>query len=136
MQILLVEDDVSSAEIISRVIQKWYHHVELAKTGKKALEKAKNNIFDLILLDIMLPDIMGYELIPEFKKYDSGIQIITMTGYNTLAMERKIRGFGITYYMTKPILLDELKSILDHLSEKLKKEEALWVEKPKTSIWQ
>lgn len=125
MQILLVEDDVSSAKMISKAIRRWDHHVALAETGKKAVEKAKRNPFDLVLLDIMLPDVVGYELIPEFKRYDSGIQIITMTGHNTPEMERKIRGYGITYYMTKPVLLHELESILDHLSVKLKKEETL-----------
>ncbi|MBW2603447.1 MAG: response regulator [Deltaproteobacteria bacterium] len=123
MQILLVEDDVSSAKMIRTAIERWDHHVELAETGKKALEKARNNTFDLVLLDIMLPDVVGYELIPEFKRYDSGIQIITMTGYNTPEMERKIRGYGITYYMTKPVPFHELESILNHLSEKCKKEE-------------
>ena len=122
MEILLVEDDVSNAQLITKAIENWNHHVELAETGKEALEKARKNIFDLALLDIMLPDILGYELIPEFKKYDSGIQIITMTGHNSPEMERKIRGYGITYYMTKPVSLYELKSIMNHMSKKFKKE--------------
>lgn len=122
MEILLVEDDILNAELMIKAMEGWDHHVELAETGKEAVEKARKNIFDLALLDIMLPDILGYELIPEFKKYDSGIQIITMTGYNSPEMERKIRGYGITYYMTKPVSLYELKSILNHISKKFKKE--------------
>ncbi|MBU0769737.1 MAG: response regulator [Proteobacteria bacterium] len=118
MKILVVEDNVSNAKMISRAIMRWDHHVELATTGKEAVEKANNQTFDLVLLDIMLPDVMGYELIPEFKRYHSQIKVITMTGHSTLEMERKIRGYGITYYMAKPVSFDELKSILDHLSRK------------------
>lgn len=118
MEILLVEDNDVNAKLISGAIKHWDHHVELAATGKEALEKAKNNMFDVVLLDIILPDAMGYELIPEFKQYRPGINIITMTGYNTLEMERKIRGCGIAYYMTKPVSMKELKSLLDHLSIK------------------
>jgi DNA-binding response OmpR family regulator len=122
MEILLVEDDASNAKSMIKAIESLGHHVRLAETGKEAVEKVRRNIFDLALLDIMLPDILGFELIPEFKKYDSGIQIITMTGHNSPEMERKIRGYGITYYMTKPVSLYELKSILNHISKKCKKE--------------
>ncbi len=118
MEILVVEDYVSNAKMICRAIKRWDHSVEWAATGKEAIEKVTNSIFNLVLLDIMLPDVMGYELIPEFKRYHSGINIITMTGHSTLEMERKIRGYGIIYYMAKPVSLDELKSILDHLSKK------------------
>lgn len=118
MEILLVEDNDANAKLISEAIKRWEYHVELAATGKEAVEKAKNNMFDLVLLDIMLPDVMGYELIPEFKQCQPGINIITMTGHNTLEMEKKTRGYGITYYMAKPVSVKELKSILDHLSKK------------------
>jgi len=119
MEILLVEDDVNLAKTLSEVIENWEHPVDVATTGKEAVVKVKNKWFDLILLDIFLPDVMGYELIPEFKKYCSWINIITMTGYNTPEMEKKIRGYGIAYYMAKPVSYRELKSILVHLSAKI-----------------
>lgn len=123
MEILLVEDDVVLAKVLSEVIERWEYPVDVASTGKEAVLKVKNKWFDLILLDIFLPDFMGYELIPEFKKYSSGINIITMTGYNTPEMERKIRGYGIAYYMAKPVSYKELKSILVHLSGKISNKE-------------
>ncbi len=118
MKILLVEDDVRNAEMVNSTIKRWDHQIAWASTGKEAMEKARKNTFDLVLLDIMLPDVMGYELIPEFRRYHSGIKIITMAGQNNLEMERKTKEYGITYYMAKPFSFDELKSILDHLSRK------------------
>lgn len=118
MEILVVEDDVPNAEIISRALKRWDHQVLWVATGKEAVEKAQSHFFDLVLLDIMLPDVMGYELIPKFKKYLSKINVVTMTGHSTLEMEKKVRAYGITYYMAKPVLFDELKSILNHLSRK------------------
>jgi YesN/AraC family two-component response regulator len=96
----------------------WGHRVHGERTGASALESARRKPLDLILLDIKLPDIMGYDLIPQFKKYQPGINIITMTGYNTPELERKIRGCGITYYLAKPVQMEELKSILDHIDKK------------------
>lgn len=122
MEILLVEDDVFSAQGIMGLIERWKHHVELAATGKEALEKVRYKVFDLVLLDIFLPDVMGYELIPEFKRFRYDMKIIAMTGHNTPEMERKIRGCGIGYYMAKPVPAEELKSILDHISKKMRKE--------------
>lgn len=119
MEILLVEDDIIVAKVLSEAIERWEYPLDWVATGKEAVLKVKNKWFDLVLLDLFLPDIMGYELIPEFKKYCSGINVVTMTGYNTPEIERKTRGYGITYYIAKPVPLEELKSILDHLSRKI-----------------
>ena len=79
---------------------------------------AQEKTFDLVLLDIMLPDGLGHEFIPALRKHQPEIKIITMTGYSTPAMETEIRSQGIHYYMAKPISLKELKAILDHMSKK------------------
>lgn len=120
MDILLVEDDDYNGKFMKKKLLKWGHRVEWVEKGRQAVEQVTQKSFDLVLLDIRLPDVSGDELIPEFKRFRPDINIITMTGFNTLEMERKIRGLGITYYMAKPISSDELKSILNHLSLKNK----------------
>ncbi len=120
MNILIVEDDISVGSLISQSVKQWGHHVELTATGEEALKKVSQKTFDLILLDVMLPDGFSYEKIPNFKTYHPDVNIIIMTGYNTPEMERTVREFGITYYMAKPININELKHILDHLSNKRK----------------
>ena len=123
MNILLVEDDALVAKMVKATMTKWNQKVLLASSGQAAVSMAGENTFDLVLLDIMLPDGLGYDFIPEIKKFQPDIKIITMTGYNTPEMETKARAQGINYYMAKPINLTELKSILDHLVKK--KEPAL-----------
>jgi len=118
MDILIVEDDISAGTLIFQSVKQWGHHVELTDTGEEALKKVRQKTFDLILLDVMLPDGFGYEKIPDYKTYQPDVNIIVMTGYNTPEMERTVREFGITYYMAKPININELKDILDHLSNK------------------
>ena len=67
MNVLVVEDDDSSAEPIAGIIKAWDHKVEVSGTGKDALEKARRKHFDLVLLDIFLPDCKGHDLIPQLR---------------------------------------------------------------------
>jgi DNA-binding response OmpR family regulator len=99
-------------------VEKWGHNAVIAGSGEAALKIIRNEIFDLILLDIFLPDTVAYDLIPHIKEQWSGIKIITMTGYSDMEVEKKVRSQGISYYMVKPINLDELKSIIQHMRQK------------------
>ena len=118
MDILLVEDDTLVAETVCATIKKWNHNSMLAGTGRDAVSMAQEKTFDLALLDIMLPDGLGYEFIPELRKCQPGLKFITMTGYNTPEMEIEARAQGIHYYMAKPINFAELKAILDHMAQR------------------
>ena len=122
MDILIVEDDISTAEVIKRRIEGLNHSAETAGTGQDAMKKVRQKRFDLVLLDIYLSDCMGYELIPQFKGVWPDTGIVTMTGHNSRELELKVRQQGIIYYMIKPFSLMVLKEILDHISKKKRKE--------------
>jgi two-component system response regulator HydG len=118
MDILVVEDDVSVCSSLMGIIRQWGYRVENADTCKNALMKVKETRFDLILLDIFLPDGKGHELIPRIKELWPTVGIVAMTGYNSRELEREIRKQGILYYMIKPFGTGCLKELLDHISRK------------------
>jgi DNA-binding NtrC family response regulator len=118
MNILVVEDDVSFAEYLKGLIKKWGHNVEAYTTGKDAVERVMHSKFDLILLEMFLPDIKGYELIPQFKALCPEAGVIAMTSYNSRELEMEVRKQGIIYYMIKPLETKYLKSLIDHIYEK------------------
>ncbi len=115
MKILIVEDDPQVAAYIQRILERWGYDYQTAGNGKEALHHVLETAFDVILLDIMLPDYLGYDLIPEFKQIDPNINIITMTGENSRELEQRVRKEGILYYMVKPIETQNLKLLLAHL---------------------
>lgn len=117
MKILIVEDSKEVIKLLSFALKKWGHTPTIAETGKEAVNIVQSEMFDLILLDIYLPDAMGYDLIPIFKDQWSGMKIITMTGHSSIEIEEKIRKQGILFYMVKPVNLEELKSILNHMQK-------------------
>ena len=118
MNILIVEDDISLSASITDAVRSWGHTAEEADTGKDALKKMNHRYFDLILLDIFLPDIKGHLLIPEMKKLWPHSNIISMTGYNSRDLEREVRKQGVIYYMIKPFDIGHLRSIIDHMNTK------------------
>lgn len=124
MNILLVEDEEIVADSLMATLKIWDQKVVWVTSKKEALAKAGQSFFDMILLDIMLPDGFGYEIIPEIKQSQPDAYIITMTGHNTPELERIVRGFGIAYFLAKPVNLKELKHIIDHYINKIVKEVA------------
>ena len=122
MNVLIVEDDVFTAESISEIIRKREYSSEIVGTGKDAFQRIRQKRFDLVFLDIFLPDCKGYELIPQFKEQWPGIGIVAMTGYNTRELELNVRNLMINYYMIKPFRVEEVEEVLNHISNKLIKE--------------
>ena len=118
MDILLVEDDAAVSSVLTEIIRCWGYCIEHVDTCKKVLENARQRRFDLVLLDIFLPDGKGHKLIPQLKELWPEVGIVTMTGYNTREIEKEVREQGILYYMIKPFDTGYLKELLDHLSQK------------------
>jgi len=117
MKVLIVEDDSQVTSYITKILDRWGYSSQSAPTGKEALQLFSKKDFDLILLDIMLPDYKGYDLIPKFKNIHAEVNIITMTGHNSRELEKKVRGQGIIYYMVKPVETKNLKLLLDHIKK-------------------
>ncbi|MGZ3931044.1 MAG: response regulator transcription factor [Bacteroidia bacterium] len=108
--IFIVEDEENLANTIALNLQLENYKVTLARTGTEALEqfKALNKLFDLVLLDVMLPGINGFDLCVEFRKLNASVPVIFLTAKNQSA--DKIAGLklGADDYIVKPFELEEL----------------------------
>ena len=118
MRVLVVENDVSLAESMKRLIERWGHQAEGGVGGKDALRMFKASPYDLVLMEVCLPDMKGYEFIRELKGFSAETWIVTMTDVNSRELELQIREEGVLYYMVKPFEAKSLKSLLDHLSRR------------------
>jgi CheY-like chemotaxis protein len=116
MKVLIAEDEVLHAEMLSGMVASWGHAVTVVESARQALEAAASRKFDLFLLDVFLPDMTAVELIPQLKALQPEVRIITLTGQNSRELERRLRELGISYYMAKPFQRDELHSILEHMA--------------------
>lgn len=102
--VLVVDDIVDNLEILDEILNKNYF-VKLAKNGKTALKIAEKIKPDIILLDVMMPDMDGYEVCRKLKKnlLTKNIPVIFVTAKNEIRDEEKGFELGIVDYITKPI---------------------------------
>ncbi|MFO7737445.1 MAG: response regulator [Desulfatiglandaceae bacterium] len=121
MNVLVVETDMGELLHTVELIQQWGYYAEKSETGHQSLAKVREKIFDLVLLDLSLPDTRPQALIPRLKEYQPEIGIVTMTASNSKELENEIRTLGIVYYMIKPVDEGALKDILDHSARKKQK---------------
>lgn len=116
MNVLVVENDASIGLFVKSLLESWGHRAEKCVTGKQALEIFRRGVFDLVLLEALLPDVSGDVLIRQFKEICPDAMIVAMTENNTRELEVRIREQGILYYMIKPVEVENLRSLLEHLS--------------------
>ena len=103
-KILLVEDDEFSIAYFSEIIKKTGAELIIATDGKKALELfSDGNNIDLVLLDIQLPEMDGYEVAQKIRKSNKNIPIIAQTAYAMIEDKQKSIEAGCNDYITKPI---------------------------------
>jgi two-component system, OmpR family, copper resistance phosphate regulon response regulator CusR len=108
MRLLLVEDERKVASFIARSFRENGHDVEVAETGEKALELVFRELFDLILMDIRLPNMSGVDVCREIR--DAGIETPVLMLTARSLIEQKVEGLdaGADDYLTKPFALAEL----------------------------
>lgn len=108
MNILLIEDEVSVSNFIRKGLEESQHQVAFAYDGMIGLQLAMEQEFDLIILDVILPYMNGFELCQQIKKYKGDIPILMLTALSTL--NDKVKGFnmGADDYLTKPFHFEEL----------------------------
>jgi DNA-binding response OmpR family regulator len=110
MKILLVEDDERIAEALAEDLTDQHYVVDIANSGRAAWELVDSFDYDLILLDVMLPEIDGITLCRQLRSQNCTIPILMLTARDTIT--DRVRGLdaGADDYLVKPFDLDELSA--------------------------
>lgn len=108
MKILIIEDEYNLADAISSMLKSKKYSVEIQTDGEEGLEEALTGIYDLIILDVMLPHKNGFEILKELREEKISSKILMLTAKNTI--DDKMIGFnnGADDYLTKPFHMEEL----------------------------
>ena len=108
MRVLLVEDDSNTAQSIELILKSEGYIVDSTDLGEDGLEIGKLYDYDIIILDLMLPDIDGYEVLRRLRSARVNTPILILSGLNELDSKIKGLGFGADDYLTKPFDRREL----------------------------
>lgn len=121
--ILIVEDESAIAELIQAGFEKAGYAWDYAADGKQAADKIEVRTYDLVLLDIMLPEIDGYELMEYIEPL--GIPVIFLTAKGTTSDKVKGLRMGADDYIVKPFEIDELLARVDSVLRRYNKGQTL-----------
>lgn len=123
-QVLLVDDNLVNRKVSSKILEKSHCQVTMAESGKKAIELVKNHNFDVILMDIQMPEMDGIAATKAIRSL--GLKalppIIAMTAYSMQGDKEKFISAGMDDYVSKPI---RPKLLVNKLVEVLSSEQAL-----------
>lgn len=107
-RILLVDDDKLLREVVGEYLSSRGYEVDLAEDGANALAKRKGNKYQLVLIDHILQEMNGLELMKKIHAGDPGAVCLIMTGYQNLEAVQKSVVEGVSDYIIKPFRLLEL----------------------------
>lgn len=115
--VLVIDDEVTLGRNIKTYLSRHGYQVSHATTGRAARELLAAQPFDIVLLDMRLPDTDGLELLPEIREQAPSAAIVMMTAYATIPTAVEAMRGGAFDYLTKPVALSELKERLDRLRQ-------------------
>ena len=115
--ILVIDDDKSILRTFTRILQKTGCDIDVAETGREAIEKAGKRHYDLALVDVRLPDMDGTDLLAKMKDTMRDTVKIVITGFPSMEVGVKALDEGADAYLVKPVKPEDLLMLIE---EKLK----------------
>jgi DNA-binding NtrC family response regulator len=120
-RILVIDDDKTIRLTMSAILQAEGFTVDTAENGREAIEKSNANNYNVALIDIRLPDIMGTELLDKFREMDPPMIKIIVTGYPAIQNAIEAVNKGANAYILKPAdpkkLVETVKNLLQKQKE-------------------
>ena len=120
---LLAEDNRVNQKVATRMLEKAGHDVTVAENGRVALETLASCSFDLLLLDIQMPEMDGFETIREIRRREHGsdthLPVVALTAHARARDRDRCLAEGMDDFMTKPVRSRVLEETLDRVLRKL-----------------
>lgn len=113
-RILVIDDEIGICEGVKRALSPEGMIVDLAFDGEEGLKQIRENDYQVVLLDVMMPGISGIELIGMIHDHDPNIVCITITGFATVELAVKAIKAGAYDFLTKPFSVDDLLLAVNH----------------------
>ncbi len=117
-KILVVDDEKPILMLLKEALGQWGYQVTTAASATEALETLRSGLFDALITDVRMPDMSGLDLLREVRKQDESIEVVMMTGYPTIASAVQALKEGAYDYLSKPLLLDELRHLMSRMMER------------------
>jgi CheY-like chemotaxis protein len=119
LRVLVADDNEINQVVACKFLQKLGCHVEIARTGREAVEAITRTVYDVVLMDCEMPEMDGYEATREVRRREEGtpshLPIMALTGHASDEDAQKCHQAGMDKVMTKPLTLPALRTNLQEL---------------------
>jgi len=133
-RLLIVDDDEYTLRNLEKILRLEGYETDTARTGLEAIKKTKRNFYNLVLLDIKLPDMEGTELLKKIHETFPRMIKIMVTGYPDLENAIRSLNFGADAYLVKPVSVQELLDVVKRKLDEQRSMEKMTEEKVKKWI--
>ena len=113
MRLLIIDDSTVNNIILQNLLEDMGYEVNTALNAKEAFEIIKEFSPDIILLDLMMPEISGFDLLRRFRKEQINIPVVVVSAFNDNEYKRKAKELGAKDYLLKPVDKKTLASCLE-----------------------
>ncbi|OQP46660.1 ATP-binding protein [Niastella populi] len=119
IKVLLVEDVEFNIMVAKKMITNWNGAIDIAENGAIAINKVRETTYDIVLMDLQMPVMDGYNATQHIRSFDGSIPIIALTASASSDILQRTREFGMTDYLAKPFKPGELYEMIYKYSRKL-----------------
>ena len=117
-QILVIDDDKAMLDACHQILTRQGYQVELASSARQGLSLLERISFDVILLDLVMPDLDGLETLKKIKSLDTDSEVIIISGYGTIPSAVETIKAGAFHFLSKPFAPDDLRHLVARALEK------------------
>ena len=117
--LLVVDDEQSIVKLFKKEFTTPRRAVHTASSGRQAWELFRKNTYEIVVLDLRLPDANGLELLTKIRQRDPDIEAIVITGYGNIDSAVEAMKLGAYDYITKPFNLDELELVIERAYQRV-----------------
>ena len=108
MKALVIDDEQIVLDSVRKILTDADYEVDVSLSGREGLERAIQKDYDIVLTDILMPDIGGMRVLRDIKRVKPSLPVIIITGYATVSSAVQAKKFGATDYIEKPFNPEEL----------------------------
>lgn len=111
--VLIIEDSSFQRKFLSKTLEKAGHHVIMANNGREGLEKIISELPDMVICDLLMPEMGGLEVLEELRIRNLGVPIVILSADLQESVRDKALALGISEFLNKPITEDALIIAVD-----------------------
>jgi DNA-binding NtrC family response regulator len=124
LRILLIDDEQIVLKRLLPALEKSGYDVETFDNGTEALERLEAAHFDIVVTDVLMPDVGGIKVLEKVMSASPGTKVIVITGYATIEMAREALAKGAFDFIAKPFKPNDLRSVISRAGEEIQKEKS------------